>query len=122
MPELAPLDITAKKITLTNLNHGEIKALLPVTWDTTYTGNETLTEKVSYQIDGGPWVLFDTKTHAYDPLTMNYVDSAQLDVTKLPAGGYGIEVVATASDAPDDKITLADIVVGNQGRTYIKLQ
>ena len=125
VPELAPLDITAKKITLTNLNHGEIKALLPVTWDTTYTGNETLTEKVSYQIDGGPWVLFDTKTHEThmsDPLSKDYSDFAQLDLTKLPSGGYVIKVVATASDAPDDKITLADIVVGNQGRTYIKLQ
>jgi hypothetical protein len=125
LPELGPIDVIAKKITLTNLvvtDTGEIKALLPVAWDTTYTGNETLTENVYYQIDKGPWVLFDTKTHAYDPLTMNYVDSAQLDVTKLPAGGYGIEVVATASDAPDATIELDNIIVGNQGRTYIKLQ
>jgi hypothetical protein len=125
VPELAPIDITAKSITLTNLNHGEVKALLPVTWDTTYTGNETLTEKVYYQLDSGPWVLFDTKTHETsmsDPLSKDYSDFAQLDVTKLPPGGYGIKVVATASDAPDDTITLADIIVGNQGRTYIKLQ
>jgi hypothetical protein len=125
VPELAPIDITAKRITLTNLKvtePGEIKALLPVTWDTTYTGNETLIEKVYYQVDSGPWVLFDTKTHGYDPLTMNYIDYAQLDVSKLPPGGYGIKVVATASDAPDDTITIADVIVGNQGRTYIKLQ
>ena len=125
VPNLDVINITGKKITLKNFKvtePGEITALLPVTWDTTYTGNETLTEKVYYQIDDGPWVLFDTKTHGYDPLTMDHTDFAQLDVTKLPAGGYKIKVYATASDAPDATITLADTVsVGNQ-RTFIKLQ
>jgi len=126
VPNLDILNITAKNITLKNLKltgTGEIKTLLPVTWDTKYTGNKTLTEKVYYQIDGGPWVLFDTKTHPYDPLTMNYVEFAQLDVTKLPPGGYLIKVYATASDAPDATITLDNSVnVGNRGRTFIKLQ
>ncbi len=32
---------------------------------------------------------------------MEYVDYAQLDVTKLPMGSYQIKVIATALDAPD---------------------
>ena len=124
VPNLDVINITGKKITLKNFKvtePGEIKALLPVTWDTTYTGNETLTEKVYYQINNGPWILFDTKTHPYDS-TMDHTDFAQLDVTKLPAGGYNLKVYATASDAPDATITLADIVIVGNQRIFIKLQ
>jgi Flp pilus assembly secretin CpaC len=126
VPQLNVTVITAKTITLDNLTvtaPGKITALLPVTWNTNYTGNKTLTEKVYYQIDNGPWVLFDTKTHVYDPLTMEYTDFAQLDVTKLPPGIYQIKVYATASDAPDATKTLANpVIVGNRGTTFIKLE
>jgi hypothetical protein len=127
VPNLILTNIMAKTITLDNLTvteTGEIKVLLPVTWNTNYTGNKTLTEKVYYRIDGtGPWVQFDTKIHMYDPLTTEYVDYAQLDVTKLPPGSYQIMVYATASDAPDATKTLSGPVnVGNRGRTFIKIQ
>jgi hypothetical protein len=127
VPNLAVTNITAKTITLDNLTcteTGEIKALIPVMWNTNYTGNNTLTEKVYYRIDDkGPWIQFDIKTHPYDPLTMEYVEYAQLDVTKLPPGSYQIMVYATASDAPDTTIMLSDPVnVGNRGKTFIKLQ
>jgi hypothetical protein len=127
VPNLTVTEIMVKTITLDNLTcteTGEIKALIPVKWNTNYTGNKTLTEKVYYRIDDkGPWVQFDIKTHLYDPLTMEYVDYAQLDVTKLPPGSYQIMVYATASDAPDaTKMLNGPVVVGNRGKTYIKLQ
>jgi len=127
VPNLSVTEIAVKTITLDNLTcteTGEIKVLIPVTWNTNYTGNKTLTEKVYYRIDDrGPWVQFNIITHPYNPLTMEYVDYAQLDVTKLPPGSYQIMVYATASDAPDASITLEDpVIVGNRGRTYIKLQ
>jgi hypothetical protein len=125
VPNLTATEIGVKTITLHNLTcteTGEIKALFPVMWSTNYTGNKTLTEKVYYRIDTGPWVQFDTKTHTYDPLTMEYVDFAQLDVTKLPPGGYKIKVYATASDAPD-VIAETDLkTVGGRGKTFIKLE
>ena len=127
IPNLSVTNITAKTITLQNLTcteTGEIKALIPVMWNTNYTGNNTLTEKVYYRIDDkGPWIQFDIKTHPYDPLTMEYVEYAQLDVTKLPPGSYQIMVYAIASDAADATIMLSDPVnVGNRGKTFIKLQ
>ena len=127
VPNLTVTEIMVKTITLDNLTcteTGEIKALIPVMWNTNYTGNNTLTEKVYYRIDDkGPWVQFDIKTHPYDPLTMEYVNYAQLDVTKLPPGSYQIMVYATASDAADATIMLSDPVnVGNRGKTFIKLQ
>jgi hypothetical protein len=127
VPNLSVTEIAVKTITLDNLTcteTGEIKALIPVMWNTNYTGNKTLTEKVYYRIDDkGPWVQFDTKTHSYDPLIMEYVDYAQLDVTKLPPGSYQIMVYATASDAPDaTKMLSGPVVVGNRGKTYIKLE
>jgi hypothetical protein len=127
VPNLTVTEIMVKTITLDNLTcteTGEIKALIPVMWNTNYTGNKTLTEKVFYRIDDkGPWVQFDIKTHPYDPLTMEYVDYAQLDVTKLPPGSYQIMVYATASDTPDaTKMLSGPVVVGNRGKTYIKLE
>jgi hypothetical protein len=127
VPSLAVTNITVKTITLDNLTcteTGEIKALIPVMWNTNYTGNKTLTEKVYYRIDDkGPWIQFDIKTHPYDPLTMEYVEYAQLDVTKLPPGSYQIMVYATASDAPDaTKMLSGPVFVGNRGKTYIKLE
>jgi hypothetical protein len=127
VPNLTVTEIGVKTITLDNLTcteTEEIKALIPVKWNTNYTGNKTLTEKVYYRIDDkGPWVQFDIKTHPYDPLTLEYVDYAQLDVTKLPPGSYQIMVYATASDAPDaTKMLSGPVVVGNRGKTYIKLE
>ena len=125
VPNLSVTNITTKTITLQNLTWtetGEIKALFPVKWNTNYTGNKTLTEKVYYRINTGPWVQFDTKTHPYDPLTMDYVDFAQLDVTKLPPGDYKIQVRATASDAPDATAETVSKTVGGRGKTFIKLE
>ena len=125
-PLLTVTNITGKTITLSNLmitEAGEIKVLIPVTWSTNYTGNKTLTEKIYYRIDNkGPWIQFDTKTHPYDPLTMEYVDFAQLDVTKLPPGDYTIQVRATASDAPDAVAVTGSKTVGGRGKTFIKLE
>jgi hypothetical protein len=127
VPHLNVTEITAKTITLENLMvTGEISALLPVKWNSIYTGNKTLTEKVYYRINSGPWVQFDIKTHPYpfgpNFTTTNYVNYAQLDVTKLPFGNYTIKVYATASDAPDFTIYLNNIKFGNSSRSYIKLQ
>jgi hypothetical protein len=125
VPKLNVTVIGVKTITLTNLTvtePGEIKALLPVMWNTNYTGNNTLTEKVYYSIDHGPWVLFDIKTHAYNATTTEYVDYAQLDVTKLPPGGYRIMVYATAPDAPDASDVTIVKLVGGKGKTFIKLE
>jgi hypothetical protein len=130
VPKLNVTEITAKTITLDNLMvtvPGEIKVLLPVMWNTTYTGNKTLTEKVSYRVDSGPWVQFKEIAHPYpfgpNYTTTNYVNYAQLDVTKLPMGNYMIKVYTTASDAPDATIELDNPVnVGNRTRKYIKLE
>src|SRR5665647_3782931 len=109
VPDLNVTEIGVKKITLQNLTitePGEITAFLPVAWDSTYTGNKTLTEQVLYSMNNGPWVLFDTKTHLYPHgpelmLPTQYTDYASLDVKKLPPGGYKIRVYATSPDAPD---------------------
>ena len=96
-------------------------------WNTSYTGNKTITERLYYSADNGPWVLFNTITHRYpyapDIISATeYVDYAQLDVRKLPPGGYKIKVYATASDAPDDEIMTDATKVGGAGKTYIKLE
>jgi hypothetical protein len=130
VPNLNATLMGSKTITLTNLTitePGEIKGLLPVMWNSTYTGNKTITEQVYYSIDNGPWVLFDIKTHAYPyppeiALDTEYVDYAQLDLKKLPPGGYQIKVIATAPDAPDVSLTTDTRLVGGQGKWFIKIE
>jgi hypothetical protein len=130
VPQLNVTSFGSKTLTLENLTvteSGEIKTNLPVMWNTTYTGNKTITEEVYYSIDNGPWVRFNAITHTYpyapDIVSMtNYVDYSQLDVRKLPPGGYKIKVYATASDVPDDELITDAIRVGGAGKTYIKLE
>ena len=130
VPDLNVTEIGAKKITLQNLTitePGEITAFLPVAWDSTYTGNKTLTEQVLYSMNNGPWVLFDTKTHLYPHgpelmLPTQYTDYASLDVKKLPPGGYKIRVYATSPDAPDAMAETNLKTVGGKGKIFIKLE
>ena len=125
LPRSGKEAITVENLKITE--PGEIKAFLPVMWNSTYTGNHTLTEQVYYSVDNGPWVLFDTKTHAYPHppeilLPTQYTDYAQLDVKKLPPGGYKIRVYATSSDAPDAMAETDYKTVGGRGKIFIKLE
>jgi len=127
VPELNATEMGSKTITVSNLlitEPGEIGAFLPVMWNTTYTGNKTVTEKVYYTIDGGPKVQFSEVTipgYSSDPFRRDYVNYAQLDVRKLPQGGYRIIVYATASDTPDAS-EITDVKVGGKGKIFIKLE
>jgi hypothetical protein len=127
VPELNATEMGSKTITVSNLlitEPGEIGAFLPVMWNTTYTGNKTVTEKVYYTIDGGPKVQFSEVTipgYSSDPFRRDYVNYAQLDVRKLPQGGYSIIVYATASDTPDAS-EITDVKVGGKGKIFIKLE
>ncbi len=130
VPNLTATSTGQKTIALSNLivtESGEITAILPVIWNTTYTGNKTITENIYYSADNGPWVSFNTITHNYpyapDIISATeYVDFAQLDVRRLPPGGYKIKIYATASDAPDDTAMTDARRVGGAGKTYIKLE
>jgi hypothetical protein len=104
---------------------GEIKALLPVQWNTTYTGVLSVNELVYYAIvddDGNPgsWIQYDSLSGVPPGETTQF---SQLPVADKPAGGYKIRVVAMATDAPDDEIILSQPVqVGGRGKMFIKLE
>ena len=130
IPDLNQTEIGVKRITVDNLavtEPGEITSFLPVKWNTSYTGNKTLFEQVYYSINNGPWVQFDTKTYTYPyppqmAINTQYTDYAQLDVKKLPPGGYKIKVYATSSDAPDAAAETGPKSVGGTGKVFIKLE
>jgi hypothetical protein len=128
VPNLSTTVIGAKTITISNLTitePGEIKGFIPVIWSTNYTGNNTITEKVYYSIDNGPWILFTTKSipgYTDEPTLKEYVEYANLEVTKLPPGGYRIMVYETAPDATDVSANTDVKLVGGKGKTFIKLE
>jgi len=116
--------INATTLDISNLRclgSGTIKDFMPLAWEISYGGNQTVTERVSYSYDGGlTWVLFDTN---YIDKTVT-TDYASLDVRLLPPGTYYIRVDASAPDAPSDRETLLapGIVVGTGARAFIKLE
>jgi hypothetical protein len=118
------VSFTTQTIKLNNLRStatGELTNELPLSWDTTYTGNATVTEQFYYMQNGaGGWVKFGEISGITKGVTAS---NTVLPITSLPPGGYQIKVYATASDAPDDTITLPDaITLGGAGKYYIKLE
>lgn len=123
IPNLNNTGVNQTALDISNLHctkSGVITDFIPLEWNIAYTGDQTVTERVSYSTDGGyMWTLFDTNYITSATMT----DYSNLDVRSLPAGEYLIRVDASAPDAADDReILLAPITVGTQGRAYIKLE
>jgi hypothetical protein len=88
---------TEKTIKIENLQpSGPITVSIPMAWTTKYNGNSTVTEKVSYSHNNGPWYLFNLQS-GISPGTS--AQTASLDVSGFPTGYYRIKVVATSNDA-----------------------
>jgi hypothetical protein len=120
-PSYSPLGSNSGTLDLSNLavtKSGSITDFIPVTWDLTYSGIATVTETMWYSHNNGPWVLFNSQQNI-NPGTLNH--NGQLDVRKLPPGGYRIKIHAVAPDAVDDEEISSAITVGSKG-VYIKLE
>lgn len=91
------LSITDLRRTDTN-PAGDLTSELPITWTTTYTGLRPVTHDVSFIHDNDPPVRFDQKiTYGGGTRTLY----TELDLSKLPPGGYQIRVHAYTDDAND---------------------
>ena len=91
------LSITDLRRTDTN-PAGDLTSELPITWTTTYTGLRPVTHDVSFIHDTDPPVRFDQKiTYGGGTRTMY----TELDLSKLPPGGYQIQVHAYTDDGDD---------------------
>ena len=116
--------MTMQAIQISNLQvtqTGVIKDFMPIHWNTTYPGTQTVTERIYYSNDNQQsWVQFYTIS---DILPGEWTNSASLDVRNLPPGEYYIRVPAQSTDAVgDEKITSAATQVGTAGKAYIKLE
>jgi hypothetical protein len=107
---------------LTRTDSGEVKGTLPVAWTMTYNGlsTNTITEEVSYIRDGDIPVKFAVITGTAASLT-GHLQTATLDTSKLPPGGYSIQVRAYGPDATVTK-DCGPYTYSNQGRAFIKLE
>ncbi|MGD1005538.1 MAG: hypothetical protein ABR887_08995 [Methanoregulaceae archaeon] len=114
--------INATTLVVSNLHStatGVIKDVIPLQWNVQYNGNQTITERLSYSINGGPFVLFHTQ-YVSSGVTTDYGD---LDVRYLPPGSYIIRIDASANYAPDSRDEMTTpITIGTTGRSYIKLE
>jgi hypothetical protein len=86
---------TEKTIKLTNLAPtGSVSNSIPMGWTTKYDGNSTVTERVYYSYNNGPWYLFNLQTGILNGTSSQ---TATLDVSSFPSGNYYIRVVATST-------------------------
>jgi len=96
--------------------------LLPLEWNLTYHGTQTVTENIFYSNDGGlRWTRFSTN-ETFAPNGTACVHSKILDVRELPAGDYLIRVRAEAPDAPPDQEALVSPIRIGLDRIYIKIE
>jgi hypothetical protein len=95
---------------------------IPLSWNISYGGNQTVTEEISWLKAGGStsWTRFQINYVTKDSLT----DYAILNVRGFEPGDYFIRVKASAPDAPDDYeyLMAPGFSVGTAGRIYIKLE
>jgi hypothetical protein len=120
-PNVTPLGSQAGTLDVSNITvtkSGSITDFIPFNWNLKYAGIAKVTETMSYSYNNGPWVLFSSQS---DILPGDFVHYSQLDVRKLPPGGYKIKVHAFAPDSVDDEEISAPITVGSKG-VFIKLE
>jgi len=91
--------LEATTIDIIGLNRkgsGPVTGTLPVIWAVTYSGaaGNVITEEVSYVHDNDPPVRFAILTGTAGQL-MGHSQTATLDTSKLPSGGYTIQVRAS---------------------------
>jgi hypothetical protein len=114
-------NVTEKTIVLKNLKpSGDVTHTIPMEWTTIYNGNSTVTDRVYYSYNNGPWYLFNIQT-GIAPGTSP--QTASLDVTGSPSGNYWIKVVATSTnnDAAAVYKTCGPIPV-NGTKNFFKLE
>jgi hypothetical protein len=101
--------------TVTPITHS-----IPMGWTTKYDGNSTVTERVYYSYNNGPWYPFNLQTGILNGTT---VQTASLEVSGSPSGNYWIKVVATSTsgDAAMVYKTYGPIPVVGKG-IFIKLE
>ena len=120
-PSNSSIGLNAGTLDVSNLiitNSGSITDFIPVTWKLKYTGFASVKETMWYSHNNGPWIQFSSNP---DIDAGDYVHNAQLDVRKLPPGGYRIKIHAFGPDAPDDEEISSVCTVGGN-RVYIKLE
>jgi len=111
------LQLSDLKIT----QNGAIIESLPIQWNVTYTGNQTIDQYIYYSTDRINWV----QSQAVSVPGKNQTVPATLDVRSWPAGTYYIEI--QASTAQPEGLSTAiimpgTITIGNSQKAYIKLE
>ncbi len=116
---------------LRNVTSGPFAEFVPLQWNTSYNSSNPAnpanfaTEKIYYNIAGGPWIQFNTISvpHADYVQPTPLSSPLQFDVRGIPRGSIiNIWVHASAPDADDDDEYLNSISITNATSPYIILK
>jgi hypothetical protein len=99
------------------------KAILPVTWTTTYTGGETdILDEVNYIDESGAHTTFYTGSYHVTTSTST-TRSTTFDMKTVPLGHhYDIEVRTYTANAQDSTIACGGASYNTTGKQFIKLE
>ena len=89
-------------LSVTNLipKSGNFTDSVPMQWDLTYTGFDTVTETYWYSYNNLPFVEFGSMGNIQNG---TYVRSRSLDITKFPPGDYRIKVIGNVPGIPSSE-------------------
>ena len=103
-PNTTPLGLQNGTLSVTNLvpKSGSYNVSVPMQWNLSYTGFDTVTETYWYSFRNQPFVQFGA---AYNIPNGTYTHNTDLDVKNFPAGDYQIKVIASVPGIPSAEDT-----------------
>jgi hypothetical protein len=112
--------ISTPEIQVSNLQSQitTITDFVPLQWNITYTGNQTIYESIYYSTDNLNWMQASEKTIPAG----NQTDTSSLDVRNLPSGIYHIKVLANAYDVQQPSSDSIVVQLGDPAKHYIQLE
>lgn len=95
-----------------------ITDFVPLVWNVTYTGNDTIEQDIYHSTDNINW----NQDYSTIVSGVNQTSGYNLDIRSWPAGTYYIRVVANAQDVQAPSSEQISAVVGDARKAYIKLE
>jgi hypothetical protein len=123
-PNTTPFGLSSGTLYVTNLYpQGEVFTdKVPMKWNLSYDGFDTVTETYWYAYRTQPFIEFGRTSNILSTNGMEVIRSTDLDVTNFPSGDYRIKVIASVPGIPPAEASGAFTKLFGGGKVSILLE